>query len=130
MPTELISLTLITLLTALMWVPYMFNLVKVRGISDALGYPSGPADVAEWAGRVDRAHRNAIENLAIFAPLVLIVHVTGISSDATVIASVVYCLTRVAHFFMLVFAIPIIKSISFMIGSICQLVLAIAILQT
>jgi len=129
MTTELISLTLITLFTALMWLPYMLNIVGVRGVSDALGYPSNPVAVSHWASRVDRAHRNAVENLVIFAPLVLIAHVAGISNETTVMAAVVYSFARVVHFFTLVLAVPVIKSLSFIVGSASQVVLAFAILM-
>jgi len=112
-----------------MWLPYMANVVGVRGVTDALGYPSSPIDVALWASRVDRAHHNAVENLIIFAPLVLIAHVAGISNEATVMACIVYAIARVVHFFTLVLAVPVIKSLSFMIGSACQVVLALAILM-
>jgi len=128
MTTELICLTLITLFTALMWLPYMLNIVGVRGVSDALGYPSNPVAVSHWASRVDRAHRNAVENLVIFAPLVLVAHVAGISSETIVMACIVYCIARVVHFFTLVLAVPIIKSLSFMIGCACQVALATSIL--
>ena len=128
MTTELICLTLITLFTALMWLPYMVNIVNVRGVSEALGYPSNPAAVSQWASRVDRAHRNAVDNLTIFAPLVLIAQVSGISSDTTAMACIIYATARVVHFFTLVFAVPVIKSLSFMLGSTCQVVLALSIL--
>ena len=129
MTTELMSLTLVALFTSLMWLPYMVNVVGVRGVADALGYPSNPIDVALWASRVDRAHRKAVENLAIFAPLALIAHVAGISNETTVMAGVVYSFARVVHFFTLVLAVPVIKSLSFMVGSACQIVLAFAILM-
>lgn len=128
MTIELACLTAIILFTGLMWLPYMANLVRVRGLANALGYPTDPASVTQWADRVDRAHRNAIENLVIFAPLVLVAHIAGISSQTTVMACIVYAVVRVVHFFSLTFAVPVIKSLSFMIGSACQVVLAITLL--
>ena len=74
MTIELICLTFITLFTALMWLPYMVNIVNVRGVSEALGYPSNPAAVSQWASRVDRAHRNAVDNLtALLEPMIMAV---------------------------------------------------------
>lgn len=128
MTTELICLTLVTLFTSLMWMPYMANVVSVRGVSDALGYPGNPTAVSLWASRVDRAHRNGIENLVIFAPLVLIAHLAGVNNEITSLACIVYVIARVLHFFTLVFAVPVVKSLSFMAGSICQVVLALSIL--
>jgi uncharacterized MAPEG superfamily protein len=128
MTIELTSLTAIILFTGLMWLPYIANVVRVRGLTDALGYPDDPKSVAQWADRMDRAHRNAIENLMIFAPLVLIAHMAGISNQTTVMACIIYAVVRVVHFFSLTFAIPVIKSLSFMIGSACQVLLAITLL--
>ena len=42
------------------------------------GLPPEPA----WAERASRAHANAIENLAVFAPLVLIAAVIGVSNSS------------------------------------------------
>lgn len=128
MSIELISLTLVVLFTSLMWMPFIANVVSVRGLSHALGYPISPAPLSGWADRVDRAHRNAVENLVIFAPLVLVLELSGGSSDATRLACMVYVVSRVVHFFTLVFAIPVIKSLSFMLAAACQVILAVAIL--
>ena len=67
MTLEVTCLTAITLFAGLMWTPHIANVVGMRELSDALGYPDNPKPVASWADRVDRAHRNAVENLVIFA---------------------------------------------------------------
>ena len=40
MKTELLYLTLVTVLTGLLWVPYIIDRVLVRGLIDAVGYPA------------------------------------------------------------------------------------------
>ena len=130
MTIELVCLTAITLFTGLMWLPYMANVVGVRGLLGSLGYPDNPQPVSPWAQRVDRAHHNAIENLTIFAPLVLVAHVAQISDQMTVMACILYSIARVVHFFTLTLAIPVIKSLSFMVGALWQFVLAYSILLT
>jgi len=42
MTPELTSLTWVAALSAVMWVPYILNLIMVRGLADAVGYPSNP----------------------------------------------------------------------------------------
>ena len=67
-----------TIATVLMWVPYMGARILTRGPARALSDPadpSAPPDPA-WAQRARRAHANAVENLAVFAPLVLILALT------------------------------------------------------
>jgi uncharacterized MAPEG superfamily protein len=62
----------------------------VRGLIDAVGYPDDPKPLAAWAARMKAAHYNAAENLAIFAALVLVANVAGVSNDTTALACNVY----------------------------------------
>jgi uncharacterized MAPEG superfamily protein len=128
MSTELTYLTYVALFTALMWMPYTTNLILVRGINDAVGYPANPKPLAPWAERMKKAHYNAIENLAVFAALVLVAHAAGVSTDGTVLATQVYLWARVAHFLAYTFAIPWVRTLGFVVGVLCQLTIAWAIL--
>ena len=40
MTSELMNLTWVIALSAVMWVPYVVNTVMVQGLSDAVGYPA------------------------------------------------------------------------------------------
>ena len=124
MTTELTYLTLVTLLTGLMWIPYILNLIMVRGLLDAVGYPENPLPMAAWAIRMKAAHYNAVENLVIFAVLVLVVHVSGSSNEATATACMVYFWTRIVHALSYTFAIPWVRTLAFAVGVFCQLTLA------
>ena len=73
MRTELFYLALVATFTALMWIPYVLNRFAVWGINDTVGYPDNPKPLAPWAERLKRAHANAVENLVVFATLVLVV---------------------------------------------------------
>ena len=75
MTRELFWLTLTVILTGLLWVPYILNRCQVRGLGGAMANPSrNDKPHAEWATRLMFAHDNAVENLVIFAPLVLILN--------------------------------------------------------
>ena len=75
MTRELFWLTLTVILTGLLWIPYILNRCQVRGLSGAMANPSrNDKPHAEWATRLMFAHDNAVENLIIFAPLVLILN--------------------------------------------------------
>ena len=128
MTTELFYLTMTTTLTALMWAPYTLNMIAVRGLADAVGYPDNPPPLAPWAARMKSAHGNAIENLVVFAALVLVAHVLGVSDSATQMSAVVYFWARVAHFFAYTFAVPWVRTLGFVIGSLSQLCIAWQIL--
>ncbi len=98
MTRELFWLTLTVILTGLLWVPYIVNRCQVRGLSGAMANPSRhDKPQAEWANRLMFAHDNAIENLIIFAPLVLILNDLDYSTKWTVMACAVYFWSRVAH---------------------------------
>ena len=128
MTTELTYLTLVTTLTALMWIPYILNMIMVRGLLDAVGYPEDPAPLSPWAASMKAAHANAVENLAVFAALVLIAHAAGVSNAATAMACQVYLWTRIVHLLSYTARIPWVRTISFVVGFGCQITLAWQIL--
>jgi uncharacterized MAPEG superfamily protein len=128
MSTELTYLTWVTALTAMMWIPYILNAVMVRGIIDAVGYPENPAPLAPWAAKMKAAHANAVENLAVFAALVLIASVAGVSNEMTVTACHVYFWARVVHLAAYTFAIPWVRTLAFVTGWGCQVTLALQLL--
>ena len=128
MTTELFYLTMITALTAVMWVPYTLNMISVRGLADAVGYPEDPQPLAPWATRMKAAHLNAVENLVVFAALVLVAHSLGVSDNATQTSAMFYFWARVVHFFAYTYAVPWVRTLGFVIGSLSQLCIAWQIL--
>ena len=46
MTSELMSLTWVVALSAVMWIPYIFNTIMVQGLVDAVGYPDNPKPLA------------------------------------------------------------------------------------
>src|ERR1700761_5774723 len=127
---ELFWLTLTVILTGLMWLPYVLNRMMVRGLGGTMANPSrGAAPHAEWATRLMFAHDNAVENLVIFAPLVLILAQIDYSTKWTVYACVVYFWARVAHLIVYVMGLPVFRTLAFTIGFLAQAVLALAIFK-
>src|SRR5260221_11939144 len=124
MPIELRYLTYVTLLTGLAWVPYILNEVLVRGVVDAVGYPENPKPLAPWARRLKAAHYNAVENLVVFAALVLTAHAAGISNQAIAASAAVYFWARVVHAAAYTFAIPWVRTLAFVVGVGAQLCVA------
>jgi uncharacterized MAPEG superfamily protein len=129
MSMELKYLTWTALFTALMWIPYILNVIIVRGLVDAVGYPENPKPLAPWASRMKAAHYNAIENLVVFAALVLIAEAAGIKNDVIAVASATYFWARVVHFFVYTFRIPWLRTLAFVVGFVCQVVVAWQILS-
>src|SRR6202167_849507 len=91
MTPELFWLTLTVILTGLLWVPYILNRITVRGLCGSMANPSrNDQPHAAWATRLMFAHDNAVENLVVFAPLVLILAQIDYSTQWTVYACAVY----------------------------------------
>ena len=128
MSVELKYLALVTAFTALMWIPYIFNVIMVRGVLDAVGYPENPKPMAPWATRMKAAHYNAVENLVVFAALVLVANAVGVKGEATALACVIYFWARVVHFLAYTFRIPWVRTLAFVVGFGSQLTLAFKIL--
>ncbi len=124
MTVELRYLALVTLLTGLTWVPYILDTILVRGVVDAVGYPENPKPLAAWARRMKAAHYNSVENLVVFATLVLIAHAAGITSHAIAGCAVVYFWARVVHLAAYTFAVPWVRTLAFVVGAGCQLCVA------
>jgi uncharacterized MAPEG superfamily protein len=130
MTPELFWLTLTVILTGLLWVPYVLNRIQIRGLTGAMANPSrNDKPHAEWATRLMFAHDNAVENLIVFAPLVLILAEIDYSSNWTVYACAVYFWARVAHLIVYTMGLPVFRTLAFTVGFLAQAVLALAIFK-
>ena len=128
MKTELLYLVLVTVLTALIWIPYILDRIATWGLMDTVGYPDKPKSQSAWATRMLAAHENAVENLVVFAALVLAAHALGVSNAATAGAGVVYFWARVVHLAAYTFKVPWVRTLAFAVGWVCQMVIAWQIL--
>lgn len=128
MSKELLWLTWTVVLTGVMWIPYILDRIQVRGLMGAMANPT-PKDAPHslWAWRLMRAHRNAVENLIVFAPLVLILDALNISTPATVVACAVFFYARLAHAVVYTLGIPIARTLAFAAGFAAEVVLALTI---
>jgi uncharacterized MAPEG superfamily protein len=98
MTTELFYLLLTAILTGVLWIPVVIGYVSSRGPLKPADYKIAPTSpLPAWVNRANRAQINAVENLAIFAPVVLIAHAVGMSTSVTVVSAAVYFYARAAH---------------------------------
>jgi len=127
MSTELFWLVLTVAMTGLLWVPYILDRILVRGPIGAMANPS-PKDKPQsaWAQRLMAAHINAVENLVVFAPLVLTARALGIATGATAFACALYFWARLAHVVIYTLGIPVFRTLSFAAGFVAQALLVLA----
>jgi len=131
MTTELHWLTLSILLTALLWVPYILNRIVEGGfVETVMRDPEGhTATKAGWARRLMAAHGNAVENLVVFAALVLIAQAAGISTAQTQLAASLYFFSRLAHVVAFTLGMPaIVRILAFFGGFIAQMIMVFSLL--
>ncbi len=129
MTSELYWLTLTVTITALFWMPYIVNRMIEMGVWGALSNSSfdQPPNAA-WAERMMHAHSNAVENLVIFAPLVVGLAISGISTPATIAACQLYFFARLAHYGIYTLGVPFARTVAFLAGFVAQITLAVALL--
>ena len=128
MRTELLYLVYVTVLTGLLWVPYILDRVSTWGLTAAVGYPDNPPAQSAWARRLMKAHMNNVENRVVFAALVLAAVALGKSNSAVATAAMVYFWARVVHVLAYTFAIPWVRTLAFTVGFLAQATIAWQIL--
>jgi len=98
MTTDLWMLVLSAVLCLVLPLPYLVaRAVTPGGVAWGLGNREEDFRFPAWAGRAERAHRNLVENLAPFAILVLVAHVTGRANATTALGATLFFWGRVLH---------------------------------
>ena len=133
LPSEIYWLTLSVVLTALMVLPYAaYRMNKLGGLWQVFLRPlpgDAPFPDAAWAHRTYRAHMNAFEGLALFAPLAIAVHVTGTSNPVTEMSCAVYFWSRLLYAPLYYFEVPVLKTSVWFVGLGATMVLAYQLLM-
>lgn len=124
LPVSIYYLIMVTVFTAVMWIPYVINAVMVRGLVEAVSYPECPKPLTPWAVRLKAAHYNAIENLTPFAALVLSAQVLGVQSELIDKSAMVYLVARILHAVSYTLAIPWARTGFFTVGWVAMLCIA------
>ncbi len=111
-------------LCLVLWIPYILAVTQTRGLARAVGYPTGTYDdLPDRAQRSQRAHMNMVENLAPFAALVLLAHIAGQASEATVFGAALFFWARLAHAIVHIAGMPWIRTLAFTVAWIGNLII-------
>jgi len=78
--------------------------------------------VPPLGGRAIRAHSNLADNLAIYAAVILVAHVTGAVNGTTQIAGIVLLIARLLHAMIYIRGIPYLRTAAFATGQVAMLV--------
>ena len=97
-------------------------LVAVSGATLQVGLPAlagnreGLAPCTGWAGRAARAHRNMLENLVLFAALVLVAVVAGKTNASTLLGAQIFVWARLVHALIYVAGIPWLRTVAWLVS--------------
>lgn len=130
MTREIFWLTLTVIMTGLLWLPYIVDRIIVRGLMGAMANPNPRAKAqSPWAQRLYFAHTNAVDNLVLFAPLVLILDARNVSTDITAAACAVFFWARLAYTVVYTAGIPMLRTLAFTVAWAACAVLVLAIFR-
>jgi uncharacterized MAPEG superfamily protein len=95
-----VALTVVQMLIAVSGATLQVGLPKLASNRDNMPVLTG------WVGRADRAHHNMLENLVLFAALVLIAVVSNKTSSTTLLGAQLFFWARVAYAVVYLIGIP------------------------
>ena len=76
------------------------------GLAELAANRDNTAAFKGWAGRAQRAHRNMLENMVLFVPLVLIAVVAGKTNATTLLGAQIFVLARLVYALVYYAGIP------------------------
>ena len=115
MTTELSMLVWATGLTGILWMPYVLAYVQLSGLMNVLKYEPLP-DLTDWVERAKAHHRNSVENLVVFAVLIITAHLANDNNAATASAAITYFWSRVAHLIVHYAGLPYFRTIAWFVS--------------
>jgi uncharacterized MAPEG superfamily protein len=110
MKPELMLLVWATLLTLVQAVVAVQGAMMQVGLTALAGNREGLPEIKGWGGRAARAHRNMLENLVLFAALVLVAVAAGKTSDMTLLGAQIFLWARIAYAVVYLIGLPWIRT--------------------
>ena len=110
-------------------------LIAATGANTQVGLPTLAGnrqdlpDMVGWAGRARRAHLNMIENLMLFAALVLIAAVAGKANATTAMGAMIFFWARLAYAVIYLIGIPWLRTLAWFVSVIGMAMIAWVLLQ-
>lgn len=129
MTVELTMLLYSVILTfAILLVPATDSILK-NGVFPMMGNrDAGLAEPSVWNCRAKRAAANMVENLPLFAALVLIAHAAGVSTADTVLGAQLFFWGRVVHAVVYIAGIPHVRTLAWAVSIAGMIMIALALI--
>ncbi len=96
--------------------------MRQKEAAEAVGLPTAAGnqhDIAPWTGwndRLNRAIRNLIEAIAIFAPIVIAVQISGLNNETTAMGAQIFVIARIAHAVVYTLGVPWVRTAAWFVG--------------
>ena len=110
-------------------------LIAATGANQQVGLPKlagnreGLPEYTGWTGRAKRAHLNMLENLVLFAALVLIAAVSGKANAVTALGAMIFFWGRLAYAVIYVIGLPWLRTLAWFVSVIGMAMIAWVLLQ-
>ena len=109
-PIELSLLIWTAALTILQMLVSALGSISQIGLTTLAGNRDNLTETTGWASRAQRANRNMLESIAVFAILVMSAHHLNISNDMTVLGAQLFFWGRVAFSIIYIAGIPWVRT--------------------
>jgi uncharacterized MAPEG superfamily protein len=107
------ELTLVSCAVVLTFVQAVIAVVGALmqvGLPTLAGNREGMPEIRGWGGRAARAHRNMLENLVLFAALVLVAVAAGRTNAMTLLGAQIFLYARLAYAAVYIIGMPWIRT--------------------
>jgi uncharacterized MAPEG superfamily protein len=111
--------------------PMVYLIGRTRtpgGLKWGLGNRGEAMQFPAWSERAHRAHANLVENLAPFAILVLVAHLSGQANDLTALGARIFFWARVAHAAVYIAGVTGVRSLIFIASIAAEILIMLQIL--
>ncbi|UYN96206.1 MAG: MAPEG family protein [Enhydrobacter sp.] len=98
------------------------------GLTTLAGNREGLGELAGAAGRAKRAHQNMVENLVLFAALVLIAAAAGKANAATALGATIFFWARLAYAIVYLIGVPWLRTVLWFVSVIGMILIALQLL--
>ena len=116
MKPELMLLLWSVLLTFLQMLVAVGTATLQVGLPALAGNREGLPVLTGWAGRAQRAHRNMLESLVLFAVLVLVAAMTDKTNSVTLLGAQLYFWARLAYAVVYLVGIPWVRTLVWLVS--------------
>ena len=110
MKPEMMLLVWAVLLTVVQAVVAVQGAMMQVGLATLMGNREGIPEIRGWGGRAARAHRNMLENLVLFAALVLAAMIAGKTNNMTLLGAQIFLYARIAYAVVYITGLPWIRT--------------------